>query len=420
MKGLPNAAFAEEPSVPPATRTNELRDAVCSATIAECMKLRDRGLQSIVLTGSLARKEATFVRIGGEWNVLGDAEFFLVFTVHAALPSEACVQATRAAVEAELGRRGIRCEIGLSQVHPQYLRRLPRDIFSYELLTCGEVIWGDEKILSIIRPFAASEIVREDAWRLLCNRLIELLECAAEMPADDSAALLRINYRAVKLSLDMATSLLVFVGAYAPTYRERLENLRRLANNGAFPADLAIDSRHFVEQVAQCVRIKLATDIGEPKTPSGTWQEAIPMAHSLWRWELAQLTGMDQKSPGDEIFRRWMRKQAIRERIRGWVYVLRARGWHRSWREWPRWLKLGLRASPRNWIYRAAYRLMFEVPGMLASSANLPTGNLDCVAVSNWLPASNSVSPEQETLSWRTLASLIVANYKEFLVGTRS
>ena len=49
---------------------------------------RDYGpsLRAVVLTGSLARDEATWVRDGAGRRLLGDAEFLLVFEQRVALP----------------------------------------------------------------------------------------------------------------------------------------------------------------------------------------------------------------------------------------------------------------------------------------------------------------------------------------------
>ena len=68
------------------------------------------GLQALVLTGSMARNEATTVEVDGVRRVLGDAEFLLIFRDSVAwLPDDVELTADCARIEAALGcvaRRG--------------------------------------------------------------------------------------------------------------------------------------------------------------------------------------------------------------------------------------------------------------------------------------------------------------------------
>src|SRR5260370_22407140 len=140
----------------------------------------------MVLTGSLARDEATFVEEVSGWQLLGDADFFLVYEQTSRLPSDGDLVSLISAIEDSLFARGIYGQIGLGAVHPTYLRHLKPRIATYELCNCGQVLWGDARILSLIPSFSVGEISREDAWRMLCNRTIEFLWHAAESPLGES------------------------------------------------------------------------------------------------------------------------------------------------------------------------------------------------------------------------------------------
>ena len=48
------------------------------------------------------------------------------------------------------------------------------------------------------------------------------------------------------------------------------------------------------------------------------------------------------------------------DRVRGWLHVVRRCGWHRSWRLWPRWVRLARRGSPRYLVYAAACQTLFS------------------------------------------------------------
>ena len=157
-----------------------LRDLICAETRAVCQQTYGQTLRAIVLTGSLARNEATFVERPDGSTLLGDAEFLLVFHSGAPLPSAGDAQRMRVEIEGRLLRRGLRGTVTVSGVPPSYLRRLRPSIFAYELTAYGSVIAGDRSVLDLVSRFAVSEIPLEDAWRLLANRIVEQLETLRE------------------------------------------------------------------------------------------------------------------------------------------------------------------------------------------------------------------------------------------------
>ena len=53
--------------------------AICEQTQDYCLQKYGRRLRAIVLTGSLAREEATVVREAQRCHLLGDADFLLLF-----------------------------------------------------------------------------------------------------------------------------------------------------------------------------------------------------------------------------------------------------------------------------------------------------------------------------------------------------
>jgi hypothetical protein len=74
-----------------------------------------------------------------------------------------------------------------------------------------------------------ADIPREDAVRLLFNRMIEQLDAhdRLERAADDD--LVDVAYQRLKLALDLAGSALAFVGAHTALYRRRPAAFARLA-----------------------------------------------------------------------------------------------------------------------------------------------------------------------------------------------
>jgi hypothetical protein len=283
-------------------------------------------------------------------------------------------------------------------VSADFFGHLPPHVFTYELRTCGQVIWGDSSVLALIPPIAAGEIDREDGWRLLANRIIEQL-AAREEPAPEKAERPRsVEYHTVKLFLDMATSLLVFTGDYAPTYRQRAERLGRLAarTSRGMPFPLP----EFARRVNEFTSWKLWA--GEAPWPSGDFtEEARSYARALWRWELQQLTGLGEVLDERVLMDRWMNAQPYRARVRGWLSAAAAGGWGGGMAALP-----AVRGRAPNGYSRGHRALRPLVP------AGGP--GIDTVALARRLPLAEQGSGH----SAEALVRDIVRNYRDLLVGT--
>jgi len=396
----------------------QLRETICGVVEQECARCFGDRLKALVLGGSLARDEATIIRTEECRLVRGDAEFMLVFEKSTALPAAAALDAVRRRIESDLSVRKIKCKIDLNAEHPSYSQRLPPHISTYELKHCGRVIAGDEAILQLIPDYSAAELSREDAWRLLCNRLIEVLEYTDELSGEPRRFSQELQYRIVKLYLDMATSLLVFVGGYAPSYRQRRDAMLRLAarerNAEAFPFELG----GFADLVATCTAEKLLPQGHDERRVDLSLRTAIQTAHALWRWQLAQLVGTKSVSDDRDLFDQWMKVQPSWKRIRGWLYIVRACGWQWSYRFWPRWW--GLRkASPRDWTYLVASRLLFQATEDVNSSQTCGV-DANWASLSRCLPVAKATANQPASPSWKDVARDVVWNYREFVMGTRA
>lgn len=409
-----------------------------------CGEALGPALSAIVLTGSMARGEATAIEQGEGARLMGDAEFFLVFKNQTPLPSDAALVPLASKVEDQLSRRGLRCHIELTPVRLQYFRDLRPSIFGYELRACGRVVWGDPSVLSLIAPFSAADIPREDAWCLLVNRMIECLEVAPQLLEAEGRPTQDLAYRLTKLCLDMATSYLVFAGEFRPTYRARAQVLQHMAERDETVKQCPFDLRGFSQQVGRCTEFKLGSGQEPPFLCS---QDEAPTriieeASDLWRWELAQLTTAPPGAVNWQLMDLWMQRQALSNRVLGWLAVLRECRWHRSWRNWPRWLRLARRTSPRYWVYAVASELFFSMPDLLAlprpgrpgsgergpktlSFAPLFHEVRNLQKTSPWakrtsvLPILFQPSPPANSPEWVKLSLTIAANYHRFLEHLR-
>lgn len=408
-----------------ASGSAQTAEVIRQETVRLCAERYRGRLRSVVLTGSLARDEATIIEEPGGRRLLGDAEFLLIFQEATELPAEHDIHELSHRIEESLlAHSHLSAHITLSAGKARYLTTLHPHIFAFELRECGRVAWGDPLILSLIPSFHPSEIPLEDAWRLLSNRIVEQLDLVAEPAAGSLGESREARYRTLKLYLDMATSFLLFTGAYAPTYRQRAENLSQLARQDRSAERWPFALQDFAERVARSTRLKLGRGASTPSAliedPDSTlldWSEAVSYARRLWRWELARLARTDPTLDESALMGRWMQAQPLRERLWGWLYVARRTGWWRGWRLWPRWAKQGWRASPRYWIYSAASELVFRLPDVLRGTTGrtpLPLEALEAALPVVGRAAAGTPTP------WRRLATDIMWNYRQFLVDTRS
>src|SRR5882762_4987497 len=127
-------------------RTNALRETIGNQVARLCFQTHGESLRAVVLTGSLARDEATLVEEKKNWRLLGDAEFLVLFHTRAPLPREAAMGFLRQNIQTSISRLGITSEICVTAAYPKYLRSLRPSIFAYEFRNCGKVVWGDPEI----------------------------------------------------------------------------------------------------------------------------------------------------------------------------------------------------------------------------------------------------------------------------------
>lgn len=372
------------------------------------------GLGAIILTGSMARDEASITTDHQMTVVLGDAEFLLIFSKTVRVPAAHSVEKVAKNVESRLNRRNVKCRICLCPVSTAFLDGIVPHIFAYELRHCGRIVWGDQNALKRVPPFERTQIPLDDAVRLLCNRMVELLEIMAVSGLRSKAT----KYATVKLYLDMATSFLVFAGAYRPTYRDRLKELEKMTDS-MWPGSAPFSLQAFTQAVKDCTRLKLSTSdslsgrfISDPEESEQWLIDGIQLAHLLWRWELQRFLRLDAKTSDEELLARWAGSQPWTARLRGWLRVLRDVEGGTARQNWKRWLRIARHRSPRHAVYAAGCQLFFLIPDVRHVRNSQLIQDLRNLLV---------ISPEGNAgLTWPTLASSIAQNYHQFLEFTRT
>jgi predicted nucleotidyltransferase len=399
-----------------ASRAVESREMICAAAIEIILATYANGLRAVVLTGSLARDEATFIGRSGALELLGDADFLLVYEPGVPDLDAATEEALSRSIEKSLLRLGIRGTVHAHAVFPKYFRALRPTIFSYELKRCGRVVWGDARVLESIPDFSAADISREDAWRLLCNRIVEHLAFVGDLSNVQAELNPQLHYATVKLVLDMATSYLVFAGQYVPGYRARSERLLALASQPNDHAPFPLGK--FVSHVKDCTSWKLSGDEECCERGVERWQEAISYMRRLWRWEMIQLTNARGALTVADLSNRLARQQSAKQRLRGWLSLVKRRGWLRSAAQWPRWMRMAFHSTPRYSVYQAATEVAFRLPCLVKHGGQPPRLDVNWHEIRKSLPESSPQSNSENGALWRKVVNDVLWNYSEFLERT--
>ncbi len=373
-----------------------------------------RGLRAIVLTGSLARGEGTWLHESSRVRLAGDADILAIFNDRAPLPQPGRIAQLEHAAQDRLASAGIEVHLGMSPVRSDYLLRLQPTIFSYELATFGKVIWGDATVLKLAPAFTDSQIPLEDGFRLLMNRMLELLETVCEIHPLATGAR-DVRYRAMKLWLDMATSYLLFKRRYLPTYRGRATRLRELSTDSHALAPIPLD--RFASMVAFATSCKLGDPEAFEMRDLADLSTLIDDAHSLWRWEIERVTSGGASDI--DLLRQWIAAEPIAARMRGWAAVVKRSGTWRAVARMPKWIRLAHIGGPRRLIYAATSELLFAVPRLI-QEARPPALDSRWNELRRNLPITDVPEDRPSRFAWRRLGRAIAFNYNRLLVPTRS
>ena len=378
--------------------------AVGEELVAVCRETFGAALGAVVLTGSLARHEVSYCLKDGRRTLLSDAEAVVVLQDGAPLPSRRATQALCGMAERRLAAHGVDIHVSLGVVHGAYLRSLPPHIYSYELRACGVVLYGEPGILEQIPHYSGSDLAKEDAWRLLSNRLVEQMEAGPETLSDDA-----MGYRSIKLGLDLASSLLVFCGRFEAGYRARLACMEEFSLTPE-ARQLPLPADELLTLVRVCTRAKLQAEAG-CDLGAGFADKVTGWAWQAWLWELERMTGSEPGAGADEMIRAFGRRLGWR-RLRGWLFAVRRTGWLHSARYWTKWLALFTRGlTPRHAVYLAAYGWQQGLREASSGNVSQRMGSIcDLLPVRGAARAGTSAE----------VARQIVWNYQEFVMETRA
>jgi hypothetical protein len=160
--------------------------------------------------------------------------------------------------------------------------------------------------------------------------------------------------------------------------------------------------------VAVCTAWKLGPS-GPGEVSRRFWERAVDYAQALWRWELTMLQGSEDATSSN----RWVRRQPLGGRLRGWAHVVRQEGWLASSPYWPQWSRHAFVVSPRYAVYAAGTELVFQLrSGGGSDGPPLPAD------LSRRLPIVTTNGSRSGRPAWSHAAADVLLNYRKFVTTT--
>jgi hypothetical protein len=278
----------------------------------------------MLLTGSLARGEGTLARDdGGRMRWLSDIECLLVFDDQSRTAWTAIqIALARACAEfnGQPARRTKGLKADLSSIGATQLARMRPSIFTYELGEHGKLLWGEPSTvpMPIISP---QRSLRRDGFRLLNNRIMEIVNARAEWESHANPTPVVI-YALDKFWRELGSSLSTFVGCYRTTYQQRgtallsiLPTLEDRLGNAARMLTARLGSAN----APGCSQVRITEN-----EIFAEFASAMAAAAEVWNWESGHLLTGDSRGRGwRDVSVRLRKIEKTSHRIRDWGRLVR-------------------------------------------------------------------------------------------------
>jgi len=188
-----------------------------------------KGIESVILTGSIARGEAAYTFRDSELILLSDYDIIVVVKNRALPLAISKSSELEALISSRVGRK-----VSIGAVPRLFWKRAPRTTFFYGIKRTGKTLYG-KNILGEIPINEAHDIEKEDGLSILFNYLNQLLGIYVpsnsgffQMKSVGNGSILSTSSRAI---LSSAEALLVLEGKYDPSLKRRTQLLETEARD---------------------------------------------------------------------------------------------------------------------------------------------------------------------------------------------
>jgi len=327
-------------------------------------------LDAIILIGSPSRGEATVGETSQGLKIYSDLDFYLVpkngYEGHLlrAVPRVKQLLSLDPTIDVTLN---VQTRKDLSNFGPT--------INTVDLISSGKVIWGDEEILSTVPNYSSHEIVKDDAIKLILNRIIEQLISFEKRKQDRKPNL----YSSAKMFIDLSASILAFIGEYHSSYREKERRLKR-----CFPTFKNLPSiiPDFIQKVEFWTQFKLDPSKAVKETVyspfpgadrnnlyMAVWLDSIQYARAILLWEIQQLLKPSPYPDTIQLLMSYFTNEPTLLKIKTWLKTIMRRQIKVTQLPFSKLHKIITKGSPRHLMYFSGALLFFCAPVMIQPSA---------------------------------------------------
>lgn len=231
----------------------------------EKIKQRIKGVKSIILVGGFGRKEGSVKLINNQMVPLNDYDIYVILKDRLKVKeSESCQLVNE--IEKAVGTAGFSLYEDSSKsfyfdirfLNINQLNNLAPFIKYYEMKHASYILFGED-IRNLIPDYQPKDLPISEGLRFVLNRLssiflwtpIDLIfnRCLPEWQKD------AILYDISKSYIEICTLLTQLANVYAPTYQQRLKNLKRVFNQ--YFSDLEKDCPDLLEKIDYYTNLKL-------------------------------------------------------------------------------------------------------------------------------------------------------------------
>jgi len=283
----------------------------------------------LILTGSVARGEGTIVpdrELRSRW--LSDIEFQVVLDENRSVnvgEVDVALSKLQRTINTEPRNLSRGISVSFTSILADQIARLRPAIFSREMLEHGKLVWGRPERVPVPLWWREGEddIPQLDAFRLLCNRIIQQLDTRFRWQYIDRNSI-HATYILSKFWIELATSLSVFIGCYRTSYRERQQAVEDYLKKDC---DILGTARElFINRLQRSMLVKAGRANPAPCS-ADDFRESAQVAALVWKFEVQKMLGQSQPSldacAPRVIVSALRRLEPYAQRTRDWARLLR-------------------------------------------------------------------------------------------------
>jgi predicted nucleotidyltransferase len=206
------------------------------------------GIVSIILIGSTARKEETYIKKDNESKLLSDIEFLIV------IGKKGNVERITELLNKNISRIYSRETSGLFHIdysiyYENKLKFLDKRFINFETKYCGQVFWGDKTILAKFPDITIRNMNYSELQTVVIHRMYSVYKYL-KILQDETDKI----YILARNMLDIVTIILPYEKILLPTYNFRVNSVKNIMHREGLEKYFEVDE--FINCIENCYLIK--------------------------------------------------------------------------------------------------------------------------------------------------------------------